>query len=182
MPNTRPDSSALNVCLTQVLHRPATVGVVKCPDITSSSPRNSPTWAIPKEARWSEKSKVSDKSNSLGCVTRIHLGPATRNALSGMLNHNLAFWPRAFRQRNTPCCLALPKEAVKSGLQSSRTRVGERMSLRNVSDCVVFMFQLPTPHPNRTNGAIRFHSAKGSNTCSMARAPQVRMGSGTRES
>ena len=75
MPNTRPDSSVLKVRLTQVRQRFARVAVVEGPDSTLVDPRNCPTRVTPKEERCAGKSKASDKSNLLGDVTRIHMGP-----------------------------------------------------------------------------------------------------------
>ena len=68
------------------------------------------------------------------------------------------------------------------GLQSRHIRVGDVVASRIMSDSDVVKFQLPKPQPNRTNGASRRHSAKGTNTCNIARTPHVRTGNGTGES
>jgi len=68
------------------------------------------------------------------------------------------------------------------GVQSRHISVGEVGPWKVMSDSDENRFQLPNPQPNRTNGAIRRHSANGTITCSNPRTPHVVTGQGTSKS
>ena len=60
-----------------------------------------------------------------------------------------------------PMLVGLAQGRREGGPAIELPKVGELVSLGNISDRIVARFQWPTHQPNNTNGATRRHSSKG---------------------